>query len=596
MLHSATEKPSSSDRRAAFIPRKSLITINRTVTKVKISSPIISNKVDNIMSSNKAPQAPPPLPPRSRSNSDAKDASRSSAAAAAASRQQSKSKSRSRSNSDGVRMMQQQQQQYWGYPMPPNGNGMPNGMPPSGLPPNMSPGGMSMPPPSWMMNPPPNPMPPNGLPPNMPPPNMPPNMNMLYPPPHRASSSPSSEGYGSFQGHSHHLSLRPPPMQQQQPPSPLSGFNELSSIMGNRSMRSNKPMQPNGRMGFGHRRSASESAAPRSYNVNFLPPNLNMSPNHNGMPSPSGMPPTFDLLPPKEGETTPFLNTQGHSIRTGPRKNRSHMRQQSVNLFMSSYRGVVQPRKFRDVIWAILFLLQLGIMCWIGIQYGPDALVGDSSELNPSHGENDDDVTLHETEEDDAPLVLAYWNIIKISYTTGAFAMVLSSLALFAMISMSRRLVYVALVLSIAVSFAWGTIGIGISPRSFVPITGIISLMLSVGYMFVVWERIPFASANLTTALTGVRNHLGLIGIAFECQFLALVVSIYYSFAFVGLHDAMEKGVVGVREEWRGWADGLLLVSYFWTYQVLRVSSVLACLKIFYVVVLCKAYVLLSKL
>ena len=526
------------------------------------------------MSTNKAPQAPPLLPPRSRSNSDAKDASRSSAAAAAAaSRQQSKSQSRSRSNSDGVRMMQQQQ--YWGYPMPPpNGNGMPH-IPNGGLPPNMSPGGMSMPPPNWMMNlPPPNAMPPNGMPPNMM--NMPPNLNMYPPPPpHRASSSPSSEGYGSFQGHSHHLSLRPPPpMQQQQqqqlPPSPLSGFNELSSIMGNRSMRSYQ--QPNGRMGFGHRRSASESAAPRSsYNVNFLN-NNNMSPNLHG---PNGMP-TLDLLPPtKEGETTPFLSTSGGtgSIRTGPRKNRSHMRQQSVNLFMSSYRGILQPRQCRDIFWSIAFLLQLSIMCWIGITYGPDALVGDSSELNSMHGTNDDDGTLTATEEDEAPLVLAYWNIIKISYTTGAFAMILSSLALFVMISMSRRLVYVALVLSIAVSFAWGTIGIGISPRSFVPITGIISLMLSVGYMFVVWERIPFASANLTTALTGVRNHLGLIGIAFECQFLALVVSIYYSFAFVGLHNAMEKGVVSVAEEWRGWVDGLLLVSYFWTYQVLRVSS-----------------------
>lgn len=140
------------------------------------------------------------------------------------------------------------------------------------------------------------------------------------------------------------------------------------------------------------------------------------------------------------------------------------------------------------------------------------------------------------------------------------------------MMVMSRRLVYVALVLSIGVSFAWGTIGIGISPQSFVPITGIITLLLSVGYMFVVWERIPFASANLTTAVTGVRDNLGLVGIAFFFQFMALVCSIWYSFAYVGLHDAMNSAEYDTSDRAKIVVHVLFLVSYYWTFQVLRVS------------------------
>lgn len=211
-------------------------------------------------------------------------------------------------------------------------------------------------------------------------------------------------------------------------------------------------------------------------------------------------------------------------------------------------------------------------MCWIGLQYGPDALVATSAELGPGQGLEDDDVALDEADEDETPLVLAYWNIIKMAYTCGAFAVIVSGLALAFMMAMSRRLVYVALVLSIGVSFAWGTIGIGISPKSFVPITGILALMLTMGYMFVVWDRIPFASANLTTALRGVRDNLGLVCIAFECQFLALVCSIYYSFTFVGLHNAMYNGGVEIGENWKVAVDVVLLISYFWTYQVLRVS------------------------
>ena len=251
------------------------------------------------------------------------------------------------------------------------------------------------------------------------------------------------------------------------------------------------------------------------------------------------------------------------------------MRQQSVNLYMSDYRGKEQPKACRDAFFAVLFLLQLILMCYIGITYGPEALVSDSEMLGPKRGEQDDDVAVGaEVDRNAVPLELAYWNIIKMAYTSGAFAMIVSGCALAFMMAMSRRLVYVALVLSIGVSFAWGTIGIGISPKSFVPITGIIALMLTVGYMFVVWDRIPFASANLTTALTGVRENLGLVCIAFECQFLALVCSIYYSFTFVGLHNAMNVGTLEIGENWKVAVNAMLFISYYWTYQVLRVSLV----------------------
>lgn len=272
------------------------------------------------------------------------------------------------------------------------------------------------------------------------------------------------------------------------------------------------------------------------------------------------------------GEAEAFLNQNmggnGSPAHKGAGRPKSHMRQNSVNLYMKSSKGVKQPKSCKDVLFGILFVVQLVVMCVVGLKFGPEALVPTAEDLGPGEGMTDDEL-LDAVE--DAKIILAYQNIVKMAYTCGAFAIIVSALALAFMMAMSRRLVYVALVLSIGVSFAWGTIGIGISPKSFVPITGIIALMLTVGYMFVVWDRIPFASANLTTALTGVRDNLGLVGLAFFFQFLALVCSIYYSFTFVGLHDAMHYGeLFDLSENSMIAIDLLLLLSFYWTYQVLR--------------------------
>ena len=193
-------------------------------------------------SSQRAPQAPPPLPPsRHRSNSfDINPRSIDVPTSSRPSSSRSKgTSSRNRSNSDGVRMMQQriyeqqQQQHYRGYPVQYNQPyPMPINMPPIG-------------PPSQPYQIPSSSSSQDGI---------------------RHTPTTFMEGsqpiYGSFGGMpSHHMSTRP-----QQPHSPnFSGFNELSSIMGpGRSVR---------RPPFGHRRSASESAAPRhpALHPNFLP-------------------------------------------------------------------------------------------------------------------------------------------------------------------------------------------------------------------------------------------------------------------------------------------------------------------------------------
>lgn len=281
-------------------------------------------------------------------------------------------------------------------------------------------------------------------------------------------------------------------------------------------------------------------------------------------------------------ETAALLAQQHHSNNSNMGaggKTKMHMRQNSVNMYMKPFTGEKQPKVCRDVIFVVLFILQLAIMIVLGLKFGPEAVVATSSN-GPGEGLDDDAAMIMEDSDD--LLLLDYRNILKIAITCGAFAIVVSALTLAFMMAMSRRLVYVALVLSIGVSFAWGTIGIGISPKSFVPITGIITLMLTVGYMFVVWDRIPFASANLTTALTGVRDNLSLVGVAFLFQFLTLIFSIFYSFTFVGLHNVTHNGELAeISDRSMIGLNVLLWVSFYWTFQVLRVRITLLRLYIF---------------
>ena len=598
---------------------------------------------DRPMSGRLPPQAPSSRPPshsRHRSNSadralrgdDNNTHNNGSSSKSSRRSKGSHRKSRGRASSDGVRMMneryqqQQQQQQhqyyYGGYQQQNNinsGSGYPmqySNQPPQGYVGSPQHYG---PPPGYHGGGPP---PPRGI--------MHSKSERV-----RGSSFDASNGmpYGmdpNNQGGGYG-SIQPPP-RPRTGSKEFNAMNELSSVIGRNnnngggttsSMRGiRNPTGGGGGRPSNHRRTMSDSmVVPRQQPVNLPPLPEGLYNNHHHhhhhhqqqqqqvvMPNPnhpmnnstnrmradsygsqgsfhSGGPPgmsEMDAILARHNAAAANHNNNNLGGGNKGSRSRSHMRQNSVNLYMKSFKGEVQPKgQFKDVLFGILFILQLVLMCIVGLKFGPDALVPTSEDLGPEEGLGDDDTELDTIiggfdgdveNEDDTKIVLAYQNIVKMAYTCGAFAIIVSALALAFMMAMSRRLVYVALVLSIGVSFAWGTIGIGISPKSFVPITGIIALMLTVGYMFVVWDRIPFASANLTTALTGVRDNLGLVGVAFLFQFLALVCSIYYTFTFVGLHDAMHAGALkGISDNAMIVLDALLLVSYYWTYQVLRV-------------------------
>mmetsp|Transcript_5313 Transcript_5313/g.10506 ORF Transcript_5313/g.10506 Transcript_5313/m.10506 type:complete len:885 (+) Transcript_5313:474-3128(+) len=244
------------------------------------------------------------------------------------------------------------------------------------------------------------------------------------------------------------------------------------------------------------------------------------------------------------------IATGSSSVHTGPSSSRKrHMRQQSVQLFMQEIKGVEQPPACRDVVFLLFFVFHLFGMVLLSSKYSYGAL----------HGE-----------EDDAREVTVYYkNLLIIACCCGGFAIAVSTTLLAVMSYFARNFVQVALVVAIALSFVWGTLGVGLSPQNLVPITGIVALALTIAYAIVVWDRLPFSTANLRTGLLAVGSYPGTIVMTLVSQVLGLGWSIYYAVICCGIYDAIQDGRIAASNRFEIAIYVLLGISYYWTIQVL---------------------------
>jgi len=245
-------------------------------------------------------------------------------------------------------------------------------------------------------------------------------------------------------------------------------------------------------------------------------------------------------------------NRKGKSTRRSRSKKR-HMRQHSAQLFMEEVKGTEQLPSCRDIVFLLLFVFHLLGIIYLGRTYGNEAL--------RIHDESPEDSR--------SSVTIIFTNLIYLAGLSGIFAMVVSGLTLLLMATIANKIVQIAIILSITFSFVWGTMGVGLSPRKIVPITGIVALALSVAYAFIVWDRIPFAAANLNSALSGILANPGAIFVSFIFQVLSLGWSVYYIFVGGGVYDAIQEGDIDESFEGAGYVYYVLLgISYYWTLNV----------------------------
>jgi hypothetical protein len=224
--------------------------------------------------------------------------------------------------------------------------------------------------------------------------------------------------------------------------------------------------------------------------------------------------------------------------------------------------GAHQEPLCRDGLFAILWYAQIVIVSTIALTWGRSALKLNEDYKDISIAGNYDDAHL----------------IFIISLFAALGASVISSVCLGVMWQFSTYLVQLSLVFSsvnaliVAILSFWAGSVVG-------GMCGLLFFALSVCYAFMVWRRIPFAAANLGTAIHAIKSNYGVMLVAFLIVGVAVIWTSTWTMAFIGVYTKtancamdMDNGSIVCQSDPNSFCIFLLLVSYFWTHQVLKVG------------------------
>ena len=169
-----------------------------------------------------------------------------------------------------------------------------------------------------------------------------------------------------------------------------------------------------------------------------------------------------------------------------------------------------------------------------------------------------------------------YVNVIQLVCILSGYASVCSLLALGFMVMLSKNLLHATLIFTIGVSVVWTILGLGFSPYWIVPITGAVAVILSTAYTVVVWDRISFAATNFSVALKGMRSTLDIPFVGICVLAMSFLWTILWFCAFIGTFDFINDEEE-LSNNWMSVVVVFFLFSYYWTFQVIKVSHKIAC-------------------
>ena len=201
----------------------------------------------------------------------------------------------------------------------------------------------------------------------------------------------------------------------------------------------------------------------------------------------------------------------------------------SSDTSFNGVKGTPQAKGFKDVIFAIAFIIHLVVMMVVMAGF----------TVSAQNGYN-------------------YKGVVYCVSTCALVALGLSTMALGFMMNFATELVKIALFFSVGCSLAVGILG-ALSSQMLMCIVGFASFLLGCCYAYFVWPRIPFAAANLRTGLAGVRSNLGLTIVAYVFLALAFAWTVWWSIAAGAAMSSIGGTVLF-----------LFFLSFYWTHEVLK--------------------------
>lgn len=250
-----------------------------------------------------------------------------------------------------------------------------------------------------------------------------------------------------------------------------------------------------------------------------------------------------------------------------------------------------KTKKTQDIAFTFLFAAQLCVVTYFAIcnvgETTMNSFVNPSSSgpyvspvkgFHPIDQYNDDPFTTGTSvpKIESKNIHVDYLNAFQLSCITGLYSTALSALSIGMMMILGTALIPTVLCLSVMVCVALGTIGIALSPYSFVPVIGIIALAFTLGYSIVVWDRIPFAATNLNVALCGVKSSADILLVTLGMMLFGFLWTIDWVVAFLGIYDNQLDKLASTQSQISDdftWVDisiyAGMLISYFWTLNVI---------------------------
>jgi len=191
-----------------------------------------------------------------------------------------------------------------------------------------------------------------------------------------------------------------------------------------------------------------------------------------------------------------------------------------------------QSNQFRDVIFAVAFVLHLGVMLFV-------------IPMSIANGGGNGDAAAG-----------SYKGIYALVVVAAVFSIGLSSASIALMMRFPTEMVKAGIISSTALMGVLALVFV-LSGNLFAAAIGLVFFAMTLCYVKAVWCRIPFAAVNLKTALSAVKSNMGLGFVAYLIMALALA---WTGLWLTGMAGSLATSNIGV--------TFLLLVSYFWTYQV----------------------------
>ncbi len=275
----------------------------------------------------------------------------------------------------------------------------------------------------------------------------------------------------------------------------------------------------------------------------------------------------------KEELKIALLRSPTRKVLTTPSRSRPEplhkllIRQRSVASRVDGIRGKKQPTLCRDVLFAIVYMLQLVIVICLGLRFGPGAF-GLYVDVN-----QDRTSTALYTIQQAPGIHFAYVDVLMIIWLSGIVAIVVSAMAFMFMAVFAKQWIPMALRMATTLSIVVTLFGLIQTPQNFVPVLGLVAIAITIAYAFMVWDEIPFVSANLNTALVACRSASGIINIAIAMQLFALVWIIIYFLTGIGLYNHFQEHEDALQLKWQIWTYIGLALSFNWTIQAMMVSK-----------------------